>query len=111
MFIIIVFQDTSEDDPTPSEASDPGTSDEAVRVVPPDPLVHVEEVRRLSRRKSDLFPRISAQAAARRQANASRPITPECSGIVEKITLSKCGWDCSKGRGTDFNCKLLLFAY
>lgn len=97
--------DTTEDEPSASEASEQGTSDEAVHEVPPvAPLVHPEEVaveRRLSRRKSDLFPRISAQAAARGQANASLPDTPDSPAIVEQITLTKCGWNCSKPRAAE----------
>ncbi|XP_054716609.1 uncharacterized protein LOC129226053 isoform X2 [Uloborus diversus] len=92
--------DSTEDEPTPSEVSEPGTSDEGAAAVrpaallvedlpPPPPPVH-----RLSRRKSDLFPRISAKAAARRQC----PTAASPDDIVEQITLSKCHWDCSKGR-------------
>ncbi|XP_035222374.1 GRAM domain-containing protein 2B-like isoform X2 [Stegodyphus dumicola] len=85
--------DTTEDEPSLSEASEPGTSDEALPISS-TPLVRPEDlpVRRLSRRKSDLFPRISAKAAARRQCAAAS------TALVDQITL-KCHWDCSKGRG------------
>ncbi|KFM68956.1 hypothetical protein X975_04492, partial [Stegodyphus mimosarum] len=86
--------DTTEDEPSLSEASEPGTSDEAPPISS-TPLVRPDDlpVRRLSRRKSDLFPRISAKAAARRQCAAAS------TALVDQITLSKCHWDCSKGRG------------
>ncbi|GFS90380.1 protein Aster-B [Nephila pilipes] len=93
--------DTTEEEPTASEASEPGTSDEAAPVVsqappPSTPPVRPDElpVRRLSRRKSDLFPRISAKAAARRHCTAA----PSSGVVVDEITLSKCPWDCARSR-------------
>ncbi|CAL1288895.1 unnamed protein product [Larinioides sclopetarius] len=92
--------DTTEEEPTASEASEPGTSDEAVLsqipAVTAPPPVRPDDlpVRRLSRRKSDLFPRISAKAAARRHC----PATSTTGVVVDEITLSKCPWDCARSR-------------
>ncbi|GFX32384.1 uncharacterized protein TNCV_2173041 [Trichonephila clavipes] len=92
-------EDTTEEEPTVSEVSEPGTSDEAAPVVsqaPSPPPVRPDElpVRRLSRRKSDLFPRISAKAAARRHCTAA----PSSGVVVDEVTLSKCPWDCARSR-------------
>lgn len=86
--------DSTEDEPTASDISEPGTSDELPVPSPtaPLPLSRSDElsVRRISRRKSELFPRISLKAV-RRQCS-----TPD--SVVDQITLSKCHWDCAKGR-------------
>ncbi|GIX66635.1 protein Aster-B [Caerostris darwini] len=94
--------DTTEEEPTASEASEPGTSDEALPAVGPNPALLPSTsparpddlpVRRLSRRKSDLFPRISAKAVTRRHCQ------PTSSGmVVDEVTLSKCPWDCARSR-------------
>ncbi|KAF8771491.1 uncharacterized protein LOC129987949 isoform X3 [Argiope bruennichi] len=92
--------DTTEEEPTASEASEPGTSDEAVPsqipavTAPPPARPDDLPVRRLSRRKSDLFPRISAKAAARRHC----PAASTTGVVVDEITLSKCPWDCARSR-------------
>ncbi|KAF8771492.1 uncharacterized protein LOC129987949 isoform X2 [Argiope bruennichi] len=94
--------DTTEEEPTASEASEPGTSDEAVPsqipavTAPPPARPDDLPVRRLSRRKSDLFPRISAKAAARRHC----PAASTTGVVVDEITLSKCPWDCARSRNS-----------
>ncbi|XP_015928128.1 uncharacterized protein [Parasteatoda tepidariorum] len=95
--------DSTEEEPTPSE-EEPGTSDEVVPPVSPSlpqVVVRPEELplRRLSRRKSEIFPRISAKAARRH----CPPPQIAASSVVDQITLSKCSWECNKGRTSSFS--------
>ncbi|PRD29306.1 UNVERIFIED_CONTAM: hypothetical protein NCL1_29790 [Trichonephila clavipes] len=112
LFFFGSVPDTTEEEPTVSEVSEPGTSDEAAPVVsqgPSPPPVRPDElpVRRLSRRKSDLFPRISAKAAARRHCTAA----PSSGVVVDEVTLSKCPWDCARSRSESISFAYVLIRY